>query len=73
MQVGILNPESESSAELGVAHSFAKNGNHPAYKSLLLLVIIIEVYKARLHFWTRMRNCTTITLTGLFSPYVRGI
>lgn len=52
MQVGILNSESESSIELELAHSFAKNGNHAVYKSLLLLIISIKVYKARLHFWT---------------------
>lgn len=31
MQVGILNSESESSIELELAHSFAKNGNHAVY------------------------------------------
>lgn len=30
MQVGIIKPESESSAESGAAHSLTVSGNHPA-------------------------------------------
>lgn len=33
MQVGIIKPESESSAESGAAHSLTVSGNHPAVRA----------------------------------------